>query len=180
MNEDRLPDPGLPQDDESQEPTDRRDAESGSTPPVEADDRFPSGPWEGFFLQPMLSRKKGWMELDLTFRNGGISGTGRDWVGTFTVRGRYELDSGKCWWTKRYQGKHDVAYNGYNEGKGIWGLWELTSPPWRGGFHIWPVGMGDPTQLRLREEADLPTDVEAPAEPVPVGAGAGEASESTW
>lgn len=189
MNEDRLPNPDFPADDA---PGFRPDSEteSGSEPgsdapappPVEADDRFPSGPWEGFFLQPMLSRKKSWMELDLMFRNGSISGAGRDWVGSFIVRGRYELDTGKCWWTKRYQGKHDVAYSGYNEGKGIWGLWELVSPPWRGGFHIWPVGMGDPTQMRLREEIDLPVETEAPAEALPVGAGAGggEASETAW
>lgn len=169
MNEDSFPNPDFPIEPESDAPTE--------PPALETDDRFPSGPWEGFFLQPMLTRKKSWMELDLTFRNGGISGTGRDWVGTFLVRGRYELDSGKCWWTKRYQGKHDVAYSGYNEGKGIWGLWELTSPPWRGGFHIWPVGMGDPTRQRLREAAEIPIEPEL----VPVGAGCGEeASQTSW
>jgi hypothetical protein len=26
----------------------------------------------------------------------------------------------------------------------------------RGGFHIWPEGMGDPTHPRLSAEADLP------------------------
>jgi hypothetical protein len=178
MNEDDFRD-----DDDPRGPDTEAEDAAPPRPDVETDDRFPSGPWEGFFLQPMLSRKKGWMELDLTFKNGGIAGAGRDWVGKFVVRGRYETGSGKCWWSKRYMGKHDVAYSGYNEGKGIWGLWELVSPPWRGGFHIWPVGMGDPTQMRLREEAELPVEADAPADLVPVGAGAGEDSETsqgTW
>ncbi len=94
-----------------------------------------------------------------------MTGEGRDWVGSFLIRGQYKLDSGKCHWTKRYIGKHDVAYQGYNEGKGIWGLWEI--PPFsRGGFHIWPEAMGDPTSPHLAEAIDTP--VEAPDDPDPV------------
>jgi hypothetical protein len=148
---------------------------------VETDDRFPSGPWEGFFLQPMLTKERCWMELTLTFRAGVVTGEGRDRVGTFLVRGRYNLEDGKCWWTKRYLSKHDVHYNGYNEGKGIWGLWELISPPWRGGFHIWPVGMGDPTKMRTATEAEIPAPADPAtlpeAEPVGAGVGAGESFE---
>ena len=41
--------------------------------------------------------------------------------------------------------------------------------------------MGDPTQMRLREEAELPVEADVPAEAVPVGAGVGsDTSESTW
>ncbi|MSR58461.1 MAG: hypothetical protein EXS05_12545 [Planctomycetaceae bacterium] len=161
MNEDAFPDDDA--NDSARQPA------PPAPPPVETDDRFPSGPWEGFFLQPMLARKKGWMELGLTFRNGSITGEGRDWVGRFLVRGRYELDSGKCWWTKRYIGKHDVSYNGYNEGKGIWGQWEMVSRPWRGGFYIWPVGMGDPSQQRLAEAVDLPIEQEIESPALPAG-----------
>jgi len=63
-------------------------------------------------------------------------------------------------WTKRYIGKHDVSYRGYNEGKGIWGLWEIP-PTWKGGFHIWPEAMGDPTQQKLAEAIDEPAEAEA-------------------
>jgi hypothetical protein len=130
-------------------------------PEVEGDSRFPSGPWTGFFLQKGFAGRQ-WMELDLTFARGVLRGDGRDWVGTFLVRGRYDVETGKCSWTKRYVGQHDIAYAGYNEGRGIWGLWEdplsLTN---RGGFHIWPVSMGDPTQRRLTAEADAPAPVEA-------------------
>ena len=122
---------------------------------VEQDSRFPSGPWKGFFLQPVIKAGRSWMDLELTFRDGTMRGEGRDWVGPFTVTGRYELDSGKCWWSKKYISKHDVAYSGYNEGKGIWGVWQIP-PLWRGGFHIWPVAMGDPSNPELAEAIEEP------------------------
>jgi hypothetical protein len=131
---------------------------------LETDPRFPSGPWTGFFLQPALPGRHR-MELRLTFKSGVVTGEGRDWVGNFVIRGRYSIEDGKCHWTKRYLARHDVFYQGYNEGKGIWGVWEI--PPeqnaglvWRGGFHIWPEGLPDPTQPTLSEEADLPIHVD--------------------
>jgi hypothetical protein len=116
------------------------------------------------------------MELLLTFRKGVMTGDGRDCIGAFLFRGKYNLDDGKCHWTKRYIGKHDVAYQGYNEGKGIWGLWEIP-PTARGGFHIWPEAMGDPTSPHLAEAVDTPavisTDPEVEVE-VEIGVGVGE------
>ncbi len=100
------------------------------------------------------------MELILTFRNGEFNGEGRDWVGEFIIRGRYDVTDGRCHWTKRYVGKHDVFYEGFNEGKGIWGVWEIPHMHYRGGFHIWPEGMADPTGRHLTESADVPTVVE--------------------
>ena len=128
---------------------------------LEQDDRFPSGEWKGFFLMP---RKPGrnWMELHLTFQEGRVHGEGRDWVGEFLIRGRYDTADGRCRWTKKYVGKHDVSYQGFNEGKGIWGTWEIENW-WRGGFHVWPIAMGDPTGEKLTEEAELPVAVEAGA-----------------
>jgi hypothetical protein len=129
---------------------------------LEQDPRFPSGPWKGFFLMPAQPRRH-WMELSLTFRQNTIRGEGRDWVGAFLFRGRYEIETGQCWWTKQYLGQHSIHYRGYNEGKGIWGTWEFPrSTSYRGGFHIWPAAMGDPTQERLAEALDesLPLDVE--------------------
>lgn len=126
---------------------------------LETDPRFPSGPWTGFFLQPLIPGRHR-MELGLTFRQGEITGEGRDWVGPFILRGRYTLGDGRCYWTKRYLAKHDVFYQGFNEGKGIWGVWEIPrtehTSHQRGGFHIWPEGMPDPTQQTLAEEADPP------------------------
>jgi hypothetical protein len=147
------------------------DPSTPQEPPVESDSRFPSGEWTGFFLQPEIPPGRHPMDLLLTFRAGQIHGEGRDRLGAFVIRGRYQVDDGQCWWSKRYVGKHDVAYHGYNEGKGIWGQWEIP-PAFHGGFHIWPVGMPDPTQHRLAEEAELPQSVE-PAGAEAVGAGVG-------
>lgn len=127
-------------------------------PQLETAPRFPSGAWTGFFLQKTLPGRH-MMELRLTFQDGAMNGEGRDWVGNFLVKGQYNLTNGKCHWTKKYLGKHDVFYQGFNEGKGIWGVWEIGKLM-RGGFHIWPEGLGDPTTEYLVEEAELP----APAE----------------
>jgi len=134
---------------------------------LETDPRFPSGRWAGFWIQKQLPPGRFQTELVLTFSRGVLTGEGRDWVGTYTVHGRYDLADGRCRWTKSYQGKHDVLYEGYNEGKGIWGTWMIPAGEynveWRGGFHIWPEGMANPTGSHLTEQADLPDAVEEPA-----------------
>jgi hypothetical protein len=130
---------------------------------LETDPRFPSGRWTGFFLQRAIPGRH-MMELQITFSKGTLAGDGRDWVGLFILRGRYNLADGKCHWVKRYLQKHDVVYNGFNEGKGIWGVWEIPSVAdpaiGRGGFHIWPEGMPDPSQPQLSEEAEPPIVIE--------------------
>lgn len=127
--------------------------------PAETDPRFPSGKWVGFFIdQRMPGRHQ--MEILLTFASGRMSGHGRDRVGKFSFEGAYDVTDGKCLWVKRYVGKHAVHYSGFNEGKGIWGTWELRWDQliYSGGFHIWPEGMADPTQPRLAQEADVPVE----------------------
>jgi hypothetical protein len=131
---------------------------SAEVPGPETDPRFPSGPWAGFFLQREVPGRH-LMELRLTFRDGRLTGEGRDWVGPFTVDGRYSLADGKCQWVKQYVRRHRVFYQGYNEGKGIWGVWTLP-PSYRGGFHIWPEGVGGPGGPALTEEAEPPVPVE--------------------
>jgi hypothetical protein len=134
---------------------------------LETDPRFPSGKWVGFFLDRRLPGRHQ-MELTLTFTAGRLQGDGRDWVGRFTCDGAYDVQDGKCTWVKCYVGRHTVGYSGFNEGKGIWGMWELRDSGFvfTGGFHIWPEGMADPTRPRLAEEADLPVEARAP-EPEP-------------
>src|SRR5262245_33233040 len=125
----------------------------------EPDSRFPSGPWTGFFLQPRRPPGKHWMALQLTFSECSMRGEGRDLIGRFIITGRYSVEDGKCRWTKKYLGQHDVHYEGYNEGRGIWGFWFIP-PSFRGGFHIWPEAMGDPSIDVLHEESDEPLFVE--------------------
>src|SRR5262249_53612540 len=136
-------------------------------PDLETDPRFPSGPWTGYFLQPAVPGRH-MMELLLTFSKGQLTGEGRDRFGVFILRGQYFLADGKCHWTKRYIGKHDVFYQGFNEGKGIWGVWEIAATQeyggQRGGVHIWPQGMSDPSRSHLTEEAELPIPAKEGAE----------------
>ncbi len=150
------------------------DQEPDST--LEQDDRFPSGPWEGYFLQPGMPGRHG-MELRLTFRAGTLQGEGRDLIGDFLIKGGYDRDSGKCWWSKRYLGLHDVAYLGYNEGRGIWGVWEITVN-FKGGFHIWPLGQGSGEGEQVSEEVDTPILIGAGGPGL--GMGASDSSDATW
>ncbi len=133
------------------------------TPGQEADARFPSGKWVGFFLDRRLPGKHQ-MELTLAFAAGRMTGEGRDRVGEFVVSGSYDTKTGECLFAKQYVKAHGIAYRGFNEGKGIWGTWELKWGvlTFNGGFHIWPEGMGDPTSHVLKESLDLPVteDVE--------------------
>jgi hypothetical protein len=138
---------------------------------MESDPRFPSGPWTGFFLDRRLPGRHA-MQLHLTFDAGRMTGNGRDWVGPFTIDGTYRTSDGACAFVKQYVGKHAVHYRGFNEGRGIWGTWELRwlGFTWTGGFHIWPEGMPDPTRPHLEAEIDEPIEVEAPQRvPAPVG-----------
>jgi len=119
--------------------------EGRSQPPWDDAGRYPSGAWTGFFLDSEQSHVE-WLDLDLTFDDGKLHGAGRDPSGAFEVVGSYDPRLNVCTWTKRYSPSHEVTCKGYNEGKGIWGVWQQSSQ--RGGFHIWPVGMDNPTSQR--------------------------------
>jgi hypothetical protein len=108
------------------------------------------------------------MELHLSFANGLVSGEGRDDIGVFLIKGRYEAATGECYWTKSYVGAHDVYYRGFREGKGIWGTWEITIRD-HGGFRIWPRTAGE-GEAEVAEESE---PVEAVGTEVPVGSGTG-------
>jgi hypothetical protein len=128
----------------------------------EPDPRFPSGPWVGYFLQRTGRPGKHWMEMDLTFRAGVISGAGRDLVGKFVFRGAYSTEDGKCSLVKNYIGLHAVNYAGYNEGRGIYGGWSIPTDGLHGGFLVWPKGMRlGPDDGSLAEEEPLEMAVPA-------------------
>ena len=105
-----------------------------------SEELFPSGPWVGFYSY--VPKDKHRMDLHLTFSNGNMNGDGNDDVGRFTIKGRYDVESRECDWTKTYVGGHDVYYRGYREGKGIWGRWEISAFD-HGGFRIWPKVLGE-------------------------------------
>jgi hypothetical protein len=131
----------------------------------ETDPRFPSGKWVGFYLMPHTGQKRHQTELVLNFLKGRMWGDGQDKVGKFIIEGKYTLEDGKAHWLKTYISKHTVHYAGYNEGKGIWGIWEIPSdlnPNWRGGFHVWPDGVGVGSDDTLKAALDMPSEVEDP------------------
>lgn len=115
------------------------------------DELFPSGPWTGFYNYSPKDKHR--MDLDISFRSGVLRGEGNDDVGRFRIHGTYDEKTLECSWTKTYSGRHQVAYRGFREGRGIWGTWEIGLLA-HGGFHIWPkrVGAGE-AQTESSEEA---------------------------
>jgi len=121
---------------------------------VETDPRFPSGPWTGFWIQRGWGKQR--MSLSLAFAEGRVAGSGRDIVGKFEFTGTYDLKSGRVQMVKQYEQRHRVAYDGANQGDGVWlwGVWSIRSH--RGGFHLWPEAEEDPTQRRARAAIEHP------------------------
>src|SRR5438132_590989 len=99
--------------------------ETHSPQDLETDPRFPSGKWAGYYLLQQTKNQRHPTEMCLTFDRGIMTGDGRDKVGDFVIAGEYATDSGKCHWKKSYVDQHDVFYDGFNEGKGIWGVWSI-------------------------------------------------------
>lgn len=134
-----------------------------------SDELFPSGPWTGFYTYQPGDRHR--MNLQLTFANGRMRGDGNDDIGRFLIEGRYDPQTCECHWTKTYPGSHHVLYTGYREGKGIWGRWEIGALG-RGGFHIWPRGVGEAEQeaLTAEEKRELADAIAQGLERQPAGA----------
>jgi hypothetical protein len=126
---------------------------------VETDPRFPSGKWVGYYLDRRVPGRHR-MEMTLTLINGRLDGAGRDPVGTFTFDGSYDLADGRCRWLKQYVGAHSINYQGFAEGNGIWGTWDLRWLGYSatGGFRIWPIDRGDSSAAELHEELDVPVE----------------------
>lgn len=120
-----------------------------------SDDLFPSGPWTGFYNYAPGDKHR--MDLHLTFAGGKITGEGNDDVGRFVIGGGYDAARRECQWTKTYPGSHNVYYQGFREGKGIWGTWEIGAFV-HGGFHIWPKAAGEGEDKEESAEATAPVE----------------------
>lgn len=118
-----------------------------------SDEPFPSGPWIGFYTYSG-HKDRHRMDLALEFGNGTISGEGNDDIGVFVIRGRFDGATRECHWTKTYVGGHDVHYQGFGEGKGIWGTWEVGETS--GGFKIWPLAGGESDDDAVTKEKERP------------------------
>ena len=97
------------------------------------------------------------MDLQLTFSQGIITGTGNDDVGAFLIKGSYNAQNRECWWSKTYIGAHTVLYRGFREAKGIWGTWDIGILC-HGGFHIWPKAAGEGVENVEAVETVEPVD----------------------
>ena len=99
---------------------------------------YPSGKWDGFWVQEHWGRQP-MREFELRFRDGDISGGGRDVVGAFSFSGAYDTRTGRVLMVKQYHGKHRVAYDGTPDGEGsILGTWTIGEA-WKGTFLLRPV-----------------------------------------
>lgn len=78
---------------------------------------------EGWWEQQGLGRQP-MEDLELTFRDGDVSGSGRDIVGDFILSG--QLQSDRALLVKQYVGSHRVDYPGSFDGEGtLQGLWSI-------------------------------------------------------
>jgi len=87
---------------------------------------YPSGRWEGFWVQRHLGRQA-MTPFTLQFANGTVTGQGRDVIGRFTFSGEYDESTGTVRMVKQYIGKHQVLYIGQPDGEGsIQGTWWIN------------------------------------------------------
>lgn len=95
-----------------------------------------SGWWQqqGYGRQPME-------ELELTFENGQVSGSGTDIVGDFVFGG--VIDNAGIRMVKQYIGQHKIEYQGVYDGEGVYfGEWNYAG--YLGGKWLIRVGAGRP------------------------------------
>jgi hypothetical protein len=98
---------------------------------------YPSGAWRGYWEQGAFGRQE-MHGLVLRFAGGAVEGEGRDVIGRFTFRGRYD-DRGTVALVKQYVGRHEVHYHGTYDGEGtIHGRWHIGEN-WSGPFALSPV-----------------------------------------
>jgi hypothetical protein len=99
---------------------------------------YPSGRWDGFWVQSHYGRQP-MTEFVLRFGDGAISGEGRDVIGPFTFHGSYDPRTGAVEMVKQYLGRHRVLYVGQPDGEGsILGTWRIGHHQ-SGSFLLRPV-----------------------------------------
>jgi len=99
---------------------------------------YPSGRWDGFWVQEIWGRQP-MTPFTLNFAAGTVSGSGRDVVGRFTFSGEYNETTGELRMIKQYIGKHRVLYVGRPDGEGsIQGTWSI-GPHHTGPFLLRPA-----------------------------------------
>ena len=111
-----------------------------------------TGQWNGFYIESH-QEQRGWMHQYLEFDDGELKGEGTDYVGPWTLQGKYDLSELKCVWIKSYVGKHDVTYRGMISKTGITGIWDIRELN-TGSFHIWPQHLTEFDSLYMQEDLE--------------------------
>lgn len=114
--------------------------------------KFKDGPWVGFYSY-LNSGQRHLMDLRLRFHAGNIEGDGADAINHFVISGTYDSRKMECTWKKIYP-KVTVEYQGQAEGNRIRGYWTVNKS--QGGFQIWPLADGLPTDQNQLEK-ELPS-----------------------
>lgn len=127
--------------------------EHASNDQLETHPHFPSGNWEGFYLEQGAKQP---VACVLEFKQGVVTGRGSDPVGAFDWSGTYDREEGTCTMTKQYLGRHQVIYRGHVDENGIWGQWSIRGQG--EGFHHWPQKRERVNQreARKKKKAALP------------------------
>ena len=113
---------------------------------------IPTGQWNGFYIESHQD-KRGWMHQYLEFNDGELKGEGTDYVGPWTLHGKYDLSKNICQWIKFYVGKHEVTYAGTISETGITGVWDIRGSV-TGPFHIWPKHLTEFDSLYMQEDLE--------------------------
>ena len=113
---------------------------------------IPTGQWNGFYTESHKD-KRGWMHQYLEFNDGELKGEGTDYVGPWTLQGKYDLSKHICQWVKTYVGKHDVNYAGTISKTGITGVWDIRGSV-SGPFHIWPQHLTEFDSLYMQQDLE--------------------------
>eukprot|EP00741_Cyanophora_paradoxa_P019130 tig00021126_g18471.t1 len=99
---------------------------------------FCPGPWKGFWRQ---GGQTGEMELTLSLYFRTVRAEGSDRVGTFVIRGSYDVDAGTVRMLKTYTGPrvfHSLVYEGKMRERKVCGRWwEENASSNTGEFELW-------------------------------------------
>ena len=125
---------------------------------------IPTGQWNGFYTESHKDQR-GWMHQYLEFNDGELKGEGTDYVGPWTLQGKYDLSKLQCQWVKIYVGKHHVNYLGTISKTGITGVWDIRGSV-TGPFHIWPQHLTEFDSLYMQQDIEQTPLKQQPQPPI--------------
>jgi hypothetical protein len=118
-----------------------------------------SGPWAGLSVQDGIRISE---RMQLSIRQGQVSGTGKDKDGEFEVSGFYKERNQKVMLTRRYTRTTEPSQEGVGIAYDYEGLWDgaMVAGNWRarlhsgmgGPFEMWPDRDEDREELTIRFE----------------------------